>query len=214
MRISRTRSPASLEREWKPTNLHDQPQLALAKQGLDVTDGPGVPVAEARHRDANDMPPTSLARRRPWGNVALMDPERARALLAAERERIERALAQLGHQDTGEPADEEDPANLASDLYQDELHQGLANDLRKELAAVERAEARLAAHLWPLDRKRNADPGRAPRSFADSRADGRRGSSLIKRGDDAESSSHQSRRSACAACQPVPGAGHSRSSLW
>ena len=79
-----------------------------------------------------------------------MDPERARALLAAERERIERALAQLGHQDTGEPADEEDPANLASDLYQDELDQGLADDLRNELAAVERAEARLAAGTYGL----------------------------------------------------------------
>ena len=74
-----------------------------------------------------------------------MDPERARALLAAERERIERALAQLGHQDTGEPSDEEDPANQASDLYQDELDEGLADDFREELAAVERAEARLAA---------------------------------------------------------------------
>jgi hypothetical protein len=45
-----------------------------------------------------------------------MDPERARELLARERVRIERALAKLGHEDTGEPADEEDPANLASDL--------------------------------------------------------------------------------------------------
>src|SRR5947209_18544979 len=79
-----------------------------------------------------------------------MDPERARELLTAERQRIERALARLGHQDTGEPADEEDPANLASDLYQDELDEGLADDLRKELAAVERAEARLAAGTYGL----------------------------------------------------------------
>jgi DnaK suppressor protein len=79
-----------------------------------------------------------------------MDPERARELLAADRERIERALARLGHQDTGEPADEEDPANLASELYQDELDDGLADDLRKELAAVERAEARLAAGTYGL----------------------------------------------------------------
>src|SRR6266513_5782685 len=77
-----------------------------------------------------------------------MDPERARELLAEDRERIERALARLGHQDTGEPADEEDPANQASDLYQDELDEGLADDLREELAAVERAEARLAAGTY------------------------------------------------------------------
>jgi len=79
-----------------------------------------------------------------------MDPERARELLAGERERIERALAKLGHEDTGEPADEEDPGNLASDLYQDELDEGLADDLREELAAVERAEARLAAGTYGL----------------------------------------------------------------
>jgi DnaK suppressor protein len=79
-----------------------------------------------------------------------MDPERARELLAAERTRIERALARLGHEDTGEPADEEDPANQASDLYEDELDEGLADDLRKELAAVERAEARLANGTYGL----------------------------------------------------------------
>jgi DnaK suppressor protein len=77
-----------------------------------------------------------------------MDPERARELLALERERIERSLGGLGHQDTGEPADEKDPANLASDLYQDELDEGLADGLRDELAAVERAEARLAAGTY------------------------------------------------------------------
>ena len=77
-----------------------------------------------------------------------MDPGRARELLAAERARIERALARLGHADTGEPADEEDPANQASDLYQDELDEGLADDLREELAAVGRAEARLSAGTY------------------------------------------------------------------
>jgi DnaK suppressor protein len=79
-----------------------------------------------------------------------MDPARARELLAAERTRIERALARLGHEDKGEPADEEDPANLASELYEDELDQGLADELRDELAAVERAEARLADGTYGL----------------------------------------------------------------
>jgi DnaK suppressor protein len=79
-----------------------------------------------------------------------MDPARAHELLAAERARIERALARLGHEDTGEPADEEDPANLASELYEDELDEGLADDLREELAAVERAEARLADGTYGL----------------------------------------------------------------
>src|SRR5438874_136605 len=79
-----------------------------------------------------------------------MDPERARELLAQERERIERALGGLRHTDTGEEADEIDPGNLASDLYQDELDEGLAAGLRQELAAVERAEARLAAGTYGL----------------------------------------------------------------
>ena len=76
-----------------------------------------------------------------------MDPERARELLAGERKRIEKALAGLRHEDTGEP-DVEDPGNQGSDLYQDELDEGLADDLREELAAVERAEGRLAAGTY------------------------------------------------------------------
>ena len=79
-----------------------------------------------------------------------MDAERARELLAAERARIEHALGGRAHQDDGEPADEFDPANLASDLYQDELDEGLADDLREQLAAVERAEQRLAAGTYGL----------------------------------------------------------------
>jgi DnaK suppressor protein len=77
-----------------------------------------------------------------------VDPDRARELLAAERERIEHALARLGHQDTGEPADDQDPANLASELYQDELDEGRTQDLRRELEAVKRAEARLVAGTY------------------------------------------------------------------
>jgi DnaK suppressor protein len=79
-----------------------------------------------------------------------MDPDRARELLAAERRRIERGLSRLGHEDTGEPADDQDPGNLASELYEDELDEGLADDLREELAAVERAEARLAEGTYGL----------------------------------------------------------------
>jgi RNA polymerase-binding transcription factor len=79
-----------------------------------------------------------------------VDPERARELLQAERTRIERALAQAAHQDDAEPADEVDPGNLASDLYQDELAEGLRDDLEAQLAAVERAEARLADGTYGL----------------------------------------------------------------
>jgi len=79
-----------------------------------------------------------------------MEPDRARELLRAERERIERTLPRLAHEDDGEPADEYDPANLAADLYQDELDETFADDLRRQLEAVERAEARLAAGTYGL----------------------------------------------------------------
>jgi DnaK suppressor protein len=79
-----------------------------------------------------------------------MDPDRARELLAAERQRIERALARHRHEDTGRLADDEQPGDVGSDLYQDELDEGLSDDLREQLSAVERAEARLAAGTYGL----------------------------------------------------------------
>jgi len=79
-----------------------------------------------------------------------MDAERARELLKAERDRIERALRRLAPANDGEEADEFDPANLAADLYQDELDESREQDLREQLAAVERAEGRLAAGTYGL----------------------------------------------------------------
>jgi DnaK suppressor protein len=77
-----------------------------------------------------------------------VDPARARELLQAERARIERSIGHAAHEDDAEPGDDEDPGNLASDLYQDELDEGLREDLQAQLAAVERAEARLAAGTY------------------------------------------------------------------
>ena len=80
-----------------------------------------------------------------------MDPERARELLAAERRRLEDAIAARAHQDDGEQSDPFfDAANNASDLYQDELDEGLLADLQSELAAVARAEKRLADGIYGL----------------------------------------------------------------
>lgn len=79
-----------------------------------------------------------------------MDPDRARELLAAERARIERALSGYRHEDDAEEFDEVDPANLATDLYINELDEGLSDDLRGQLEAVERAEGRLAAGTYGL----------------------------------------------------------------
>jgi DnaK suppressor protein len=77
-----------------------------------------------------------------------MDPDRARELLRAERLRIERALVVTEHQDDAEEADDQDPGNLAADLAQEELDAGRRTDLEQQLAAVERAEARLEAGTY------------------------------------------------------------------
>jgi DnaK suppressor protein len=79
-----------------------------------------------------------------------VDPDRARELLAEERRRVEKALAGLRREDVGELADQDEPADQASDLYENELDAGLAKQLRETLAAVERAEARLADGTFGL----------------------------------------------------------------
>jgi DnaK suppressor protein len=79
-----------------------------------------------------------------------VDADHAQKLLSAERARIEKALSRLAPEDDSEPGDEFDPANLAADLYQDELDAGLEQNLREQLAAVERAEQRLAAGTYGL----------------------------------------------------------------
>jgi DnaK suppressor protein len=79
-----------------------------------------------------------------------MDDDRARELLQAERERIERNLARLGRNEDGDATHGTNAAELGTDLFQEELDQGLSNDLREQLAAVERAEERLAAGTYGL----------------------------------------------------------------
>jgi len=77
-----------------------------------------------------------------------MDRDRAQQLLARERARIEIELAELGPQTE---ADRDDPGERGSeDLYQHEFDAGRAADLQEQLAAVERAEARLADGTYGL----------------------------------------------------------------
>jgi RNA polymerase-binding transcription factor DksA len=74
-----------------------------------------------------------------------MDPDRARELVAAERARVEQALAALGQEGPLESSDRVEPGDEDSeDLYQDEVDRGRLDQLRTDLAAVVRAEARLA----------------------------------------------------------------------
>ena len=78
-----------------------------------------------------------------------METERARELLARERARIEESLGALSgpleSDDRIEPGDED-----SEDLYQDEFDAGRRQELLDELAAVERAEARLADGTYGL----------------------------------------------------------------
>ena len=80
-----------------------------------------------------------------------MDADHARELLARERARIERALADVTRHDAHD--DDPDPfeaADVAPDLLDAELGEGLAERLREELEAVERAERRLAQGTYGL----------------------------------------------------------------
>jgi DnaK suppressor protein len=80
-----------------------------------------------------------------------MDPQRARELLAAERVRIEASLAGIVADGPLESSDRLETGDEGSqDLYQDEFNAGRTEDLRVQLAAVERAEARLAAGTYGL----------------------------------------------------------------
>ena len=80
-----------------------------------------------------------------------MDPDRARELLQRERTRIEQAIANIERDGPLEGDAQLEPGDLDSeDLYQDEFNQGRSEDLRRELAALERAEARLDAGTYGL----------------------------------------------------------------
>ncbi len=80
-----------------------------------------------------------------------MDSDRARELLALERARIEEAIAALDRDGPLEASDRQEPSDAGSeDLYQDEFNAGRTEDLHRNLAAVERAEARLAAGTFGL----------------------------------------------------------------
>ena len=80
-----------------------------------------------------------------------MDPKHARELVAAERERVEAEIAAVERDGTEEGDERREPGDFNSEgLYQDEFDAGRAQDLKDRLAAVERAEERLAAGTYGL----------------------------------------------------------------
>jgi DnaK suppressor protein len=73
---------------------------------------------------------------------------RAIELLRAARERIEASLADLAEPGEREPS--QSPADQATQLHDREVEEGLAERLRDELAAIERAEERIAQGTYGL----------------------------------------------------------------
>src|SRR4051794_37453827 len=73
-----------------------------------------------------------------------MDPSRARELLARERKRIEEALPPLERAPDEELSNlDQHPADEGTEVFEEELEEGIADRLKEELAAIERAERRL-----------------------------------------------------------------------
>jgi DnaK suppressor protein len=80
-----------------------------------------------------------------------MEPDRTRQLLETERARVEQALTALDLDGPLEGSGRLEPGDRGSEgLYQDEFNEGRRETLRNELAAVERAEARLADGTYGL----------------------------------------------------------------
>ena len=90
--------------------------------------------------------------------VVAMDSERGKQLLANERAQIEQEMAALGREGPEEGDARKEPGDVDSEgLYQDEFDAGRAQTLKDRLAAVERAEERLAAGTYGLS-TRSGEP--------------------------------------------------------
>jgi DnaK suppressor protein len=82
-----------------------------------------------------------------------VDDDRAKELLAQERARIEEELSSLSREGTEEGEERIEPGDTDSEgLYQDELDAGRIQDLNARLAAVDRAEARVAAGTYGVSK--------------------------------------------------------------
>ena len=95
-------------------------------------------MAAGRHRTA----PAFILR--------TMDSAQARDLLASERARIEAALVDAAKPEGDEEAAAYDSGDVAPELLGTEIDVGVETSLREELAAIERAEGRLAEGTYGL----------------------------------------------------------------
>jgi DnaK suppressor protein len=78
-------------------------------------------------------------------------PERAQELLSNARARVESELATIEEGGPLEGTERREPGDIGSeDLYEDEVDEGRREDLRDELAAIARAEARVQDGTYGL----------------------------------------------------------------
>jgi DnaK suppressor protein len=80
-----------------------------------------------------------------------MKPERARELLSREREQIQQQIAAIERDGPEEGSKRVEPGDMNSEgLYQDEFDAGQLQDLKRRLAAVDRAEVRIGAGTYGI----------------------------------------------------------------
>jgi DnaK suppressor protein len=79
-----------------------------------------------------------------------METRRAQELLAAERARLKLELPQLGPHDPEEVPDPFEQSDTGAEVLEDELADAELVRVRDELAAIERAEQRLAEGIYGL----------------------------------------------------------------
>jgi DnaK suppressor protein len=83
-----------------------------------------------------------------------MNSERAKELLAHERQQVEGEISALERGGPEEGDERTEPGDFDSEgLYQDEFDAGRSQELKARLEAVERAEARLEAGKYGLSIK-------------------------------------------------------------
>jgi RNA polymerase-binding transcription factor DksA len=82
-----------------------------------------------------------------------MEPDRAKELLQKERERVQQELEELRNRggSDGELSNiDQHPADVGTELFEEELDQSMIDRLKRELEAIDRAEERLANGTYGL----------------------------------------------------------------
>lgn len=82
-----------------------------------------------------------------------MEPDRARELLQTERERVQQELEELRNRggSDGELSNiDQHPADVGTELFEEERDQSMIDHLKRELEAIDRAEERIANGTYGL----------------------------------------------------------------